>query len=502
MGIDIDSFIDEIAKEKKSQEETKKTTIEQPKQDKGINLNFEESVKDNLSYLQNESSQIKDLDKLQQIYEEIKQFDESLPNKFLSVEELGNSSLEAVGEKYSKQYLESIQNSTKNIKQTVDSKLQQITQDIFDKDFTRIPQIIRELKQILRTIPEDFDLLFLEIKSKIKQKEIEVSRAVEEFQKNDLQTIRQELHTQIKTLLNNLKSNNKSFIKQQITHIEHTFETIPALFRVTLTHEKQLVDKAVVKAQNFLQEQIQQELTHTQNQITHLEEEFNTAVFNKDLKNALIYYNQIIDYYSSIPNYPVEDKIQYLEKTFSIHQKLHKLYINNNVTLFLETYNYSKTIEQIKDYIEKAKSTPHKIKSNNIKLLEEKINSFPQSFSTQTQQLQEEINNLKILYNKTHQNNEKKQNTNTQKQTNTEYKTKKQTHKTQQNTNNSHNYAIHSKILEEVKHYYTNFKKAPTKQKAKPYYDKIQFYLSFSNLSKEKVQDIKQRLNQELQSKN
>ena len=143
MGINLDTFIDELVKDKKNQTQETQT----PKEEEKINLNFEEGVEKNLQKLNLDSTSLKDVVKLHNIYQEIKQFDESLPQKFLSLEDLGGNSLEKIGQNYSSQYLQQVESITKNIENNVNQLLEQLSKSLIDKNYTQIPQQLKELKK-------------------------------------------------------------------------------------------------------------------------------------------------------------------------------------------------------------------------------------------------------------------------------------------------------------------------------------------------------------------
>lgn len=471
MGVNIDSFLEEFIKEQPKEENNKN----KPKEQEKVNLDFEKNVQENLNKLSSTSTTSKDLNQLEQIYNEIKSFDQSLPQKFLSVEEIGNSSLEAIGKTYTQEYLQQLNSLTTQVKQKVDSNIELISQNLFDKNFTQIPLLLKQLRQLIKSIPKDNEIFLLEIKSKIKEKEIEIFKTIEEFKQKDLQSIKAHLNNEIHSLITNLKPGNAGFIKEQISNIEHIFESIPALFRVTLTNEHLVVNRAILKAQNYLKEELKKEAQRKITGIKHLEEEFNTAIINKDLNKALVYYNQIIYEFSQTPNHPVENKMTLLDDISNLHKKLTKLYINNNVNLFLETYNYSKIIEEAKDYINQAKFTGI-MKQENINLLEKKLLELPTKFSQEKQEL---LNELKTLNNSNNQNEQREQ-------------------KSSPNSNNS---PVQEKILHEIDDLYGQFKKAQTKREAQTSYKKIDFYLNLAQLPESKIHEIKNKLAQEWSKK-
>ena len=489
MGINIDSFLDEFIKEKQEEESlnNKGNSSEQNQQDTTpkVDLNFEKDVQKNLNKISSQSTATKDLNQLQQIYEEIKSFDENLPQKFLSVEELGNTSLESIGKTYSQEYLQQLNTLTSNIEKKINSYLEKISQDLLDKNYVEIPKLLKELKTLVKSIPQESQIFSLEMKTKVKEKEIEVFQVIEEFKKNDLKNIKNQLNQEINSLMKNLKPGNSQMIQDQISNIQHIFDSIPPLFKPTLTHEQLIINQAIVKAQTFLKEELKQEAQRKITSLKSIEEEFNTAVFNKDLNRALVYYNQIIQEFTSIPNHPIEKKMELLETISQLHQKLNKLYINNNVTLFLQTYNYSKIIEEIKDYINRANASPQTIKPQNITLLENKLQQLPKRFEQDKQELSKQLQQLyeKAMYKK---NNSQKQNG--------------------PQTSNSNNTAsqeqdVHQNILREIDSLYKQFQKAQTKQEAQTPYKKIDFYLNLANISEEKSQQIKTKLAKEWKNK-
>lgn len=518
MGINLDSFIDELVKDKQTQQ----TENQQAKEQETINLNFEEGVEKNLQKINLNSASLKDIAKLHEIYEEIKQFDESLPQKFLSLEDLGGNSLEKIGQNYSTQYLQQVETITKNIEESVNKLLDSLSKALFDKNYTQVPQVLKELKKIVRSVPQESQLFLLEIKTKIKEKEIQVFQAIEEFKKIDLPRIRSELNSEIQILLKNIIPGNSKFVREQIEHLEHMFNSIPSMFRITLTNEELLLNKAVYKAQKYLVNELNQEVEMRIKKMNHLEEEFNSASFNKDLNKALVIYNQIVYEFMQTPNHPLDKKLQHLEKILDIHKKLNKLYINNNVTLFLETYNYSKIIEEAQDYIYQAKHSKNTIKLQNIQILQEKVAKLPQNFQKERNQLLVELHqvyqnilgysyeNTTSSQDSTYYSQDTKNDpfesftskehdiTKTSTQTTFQADNKKKT-LTDPGLDLEHTYYkkdqnIHTKILHEIDELYKKFQQEKNKEKAQKYYKKIDFYLNFANIPEEKVTQIKKKI--------
>ena len=518
MGINLDTFIDELVKDKKNQTQETQT----PKEEEKINLNFEEGVEKNLQKLNLDSTSLKDVVKLHNIYQEIKQFDESLPQKFLSLEDLGGNSLEKIGQNYSSQYLQQVESITKNIENNVNQLLEQLSKSLIDKNYTQIPQQLKELKKIIRSVPQESQLFLLEIKTKIKEKEIEIFQTIEEFKKSDLPHIKSQLNKEIHTLLKNIIPGNSKFVREQIEHLEHMFNSIPSMFRITLTNEELTLNKAIFKAQKYLVDELNQEVQMRINKMNHLEEEFNSASFNKDLNKALVIYNQVVYEFMQTPNHPLDKKLQHLEKILDLHKKLNKLYINNNVTLFLETYNYSKIIEEAQDYIYQAKHSKNTIKLQNVQILQEKVAKLPQNFQKERNQL---LGDLHEIYQKTLRysyntsNNNGNQSYKSSENIFEEFSENKSSQKefnysNQQTTQNSkpepktqkdpgldleHTYYnkdqnIHTKILHEIDELYKKFQQQKSKEKAQKYYKKIDFYLNFANIPDDKKNQIKKKI--------
>ena len=91
MALDIDSFLDNVNKDEVNQPQDKKV-------EKRVDLDFQKDVEKNLDTIKKDALD-KDSNILKEIYEEVRNFNVDLPNKFLGVESKSGLTLKDLGEK-------------------------------------------------------------------------------------------------------------------------------------------------------------------------------------------------------------------------------------------------------------------------------------------------------------------------------------------------------------------------------------------------------------------
>ena len=148
MGLDIDSFLNKLASSS-SKDETKKAKGPE------INLEFDKDVKSNLEDIEKDFSS-EDLFQLKEIYSKLKEFDESMPTKFLNIETSGSNSLLKLNESYSSKLLNTLKNNSILIEKQVNENINLIKNDIISKEFKISKNKLNESKELLSKFPKEF----------------------------------------------------------------------------------------------------------------------------------------------------------------------------------------------------------------------------------------------------------------------------------------------------------------------------------------------------------
>ncbi len=369
MVIDIDSFLENF-KNNKVDDERKK--IEK------LDLDFQKEVE---SKLDSALKKVDDVDYniLKNIYLEVKDFDLDLTNKFLGIEDKSDESLKLLGEKYSKEFLERVKNNKIIISKNIDERLLKISKELDLKNFNNVIQLFEDLLKEYEKFPNEFIEDKLLYSSKIKNIELLLNKRIILFKQNDLKKIKIKIKKDLLELNSLLKPGNSSIIPKKISSIQYEFNTIPKIFKAELSEENILISKTIIKAEKYLLSEYQREFKEKKKILDKLFEKFHSYYIAGNVEKVVFTYDEILFQFNSLPNLFLEKKINIYQEINELYPKINKLLIKNQVSTFLESYNSSKIIEEVREYLRHA-NMRKSVNIENLKLLKNKLNLVSDKF--------------------------------------------------------------------------------------------------------------------------
>ena len=111
----------------------------------------------------------------------------------------------------------------------------------------------------LESIPEQFFEMKTKLSLEIKNKEDEFNKKFKSYKVKKIKEYKTLINRKILELNKTLLPNNTEAIKSQIESIIYFISQIPKLFLTELIDEKSLLNKNLIKAQNYL---LQQEISN------------------------------------------------------------------------------------------------------------------------------------------------------------------------------------------------------------------------------------------------
>lgn len=377
MVIDIDAFLD-----KYNLEETKE-------EDQKIDLDFQKDVEKNLTNIKKKAMS-KDILILKRIYEEVKGFDIDLPNKFLGIENKSNEALKELGQKYSEDFLKTVKNNAVILETQIFKILTQIKILIEKNEYHNISNKIKELHNLYLKFPKEILINKIKINHQIKKLEINIYEQLKKFKKQELSIYKNTIRDLIVELNASLKPLNISKIESKIEYLNFYTNNLPKIFLSDLIDEKIYISKILIKSEQYLEEQYKLEFETRKKIIYDLFDKFHKYQIQKNLDEVVLIYDEILYNFNLLPEVFLEEKIKVYNDINSLYVLINDLLLNNNLTLFLQSYQSSKTLQEIRDYLNHSKQTKQ-INIGNLELLLEKINSIPEKFHIEKEELRREI---------------------------------------------------------------------------------------------------------------
>ncbi len=494
MELDIDSFLN-----KHEEKENKKN--DNNKNEK-IDLNFQKYVEDKLENIQNKSQE-KNLIFLEKAYSEVKKFDKDLPKKFLGIEEKGGIVLKELGDKYSKDFLLKIKSNIETTKNNILTNISLINRKINEEDFSFANNEIKKINNKIENISKHF----FEIKSKllieIKKTEILLNKKIEEFKLNKLIKIKSTINMNLKKLNQYLNPENLNLIENQIIFLNHFSNNLPEIFLSELINEKNLINKIIIKSQNYLFIEEEKEFNLKKGIIENLIEQFHKLKIEKKLEEILIVYNEIIIEFQKLPEIFFEKKVKLFREINNLYGSINNLIVNNNLSTFYETYKYGKMLEEIREYFEHVNKTKKTNKENLLKI-KEKLDLLPNKYNFEKEDLSKYLNSLLNAYD----NKSKHIITKNRIQNNNNNNIEKNS-KLNQNIEEKEitlekellNENLDKNLKTEINIYFQKLKNTDKKEELKIYYEKIIFYLKLSNINEKTKTNLLHKLNKIVTSK-
>lgn len=509
MAIDINKFLDSILEEEKPE------VIEEEVEDQKVtDLEFESDVKDKLSLLQKQTkSQNNSISFLEQAFNEIKSFDETLPNKFIGIDNQAEVTLKLLSEKYSQDFLQTTQSQLKIAQDIINNSLTQVSEFIEQEEmFSALKELEYSFK-IYNKIPDIFFEEKQKISKQIKKNELNFLQLTQKFKEEKLISLKNELNKKILNIKNLLKPGNYKEVIGAFEDFQNFIQSFPKLYYSSFIEEKQKIVKFSSIVENYLENEYLREFDEKEDLINSLTEEFLSNNIQKNFNQALLIYNQILVEFDSLPNVFFQRKIALFQKVNELYSTLSKLIIKNNVSLFVDSYNFSKILEETRDYLNHIKYTKS-FSKNTMESLLEKLNTIPSGISNEVENYKNTIKNLlenrnfeiieknnikNISYKNGDINNNQKSNT-------FEEKNKKESDNNSSDFINSQD--VHSKKLHiqknlsvEINTLYKIFNKSDDKEQLKAIYKKLLFYINLLDISNEEKNKLISKVKSSLHKK-
>lgn len=486
MVLDIDSFLDNIGKI-----ETK-TPLK--KDEVKVSLDFQKEVEDRIDSVKKDS-QNKDLGILKDIYEEVRNFNVDLPNKFLGIEDKSGNTLKDLGEKYSQEFLLVSKNNAVIIIKNIEDRLDKIQEFMNEDDFMSVLENYRQIITEFNFFPKAILNEKVLLSKRIRDVEIEIFTKLAGYKDKTLLNLKSQINSKIITLAGFIRSSKFKEAEKSIADLEDFSNSLPKLLLPDLIEEKIKISKVLKKSLDFLIHKYNEEFEYRSNLINQLIEKFHTFYLKKNISEAVITYDEIIVEFKTLPDFFIEKKIAIFKRINELYMKLNKLILNRNLFMFVETYEYSKRIEGIREYLKHIELSQN-FNNNNLSEIKIKIEELPKQFVYEKEEFRKIINNLT---NKIGERKAVKEKFQTIKAKREEVKIKLQENQVEDlkeinnipkfNLNNSN-----KKMLVEIDKLYQEFKETSDSQKVKVIYKKIIFYLNLANIPSDAKKETLRKL--------
>lgn len=504
MVLDIDSFLNEHSDSSVNnvQNDVKKT-----REINLIDLEFQKDVEDRLHY-QEDKAKNKDIKVLKQLYNEVKNFDEDLLNKFLGIEFEGKETLSKLGNKYSDEFSKVNKNNIKIISKKIEEDLKILETKLKSEEFHQALDIFKDIIQNYNYLPKSHLKERVEVSSVLRKKEIEIYELINVHKINIKNKTKDMLIKKIMSLKKELENKNISGIEILINEIQTIIASIPIIIAPILSDEKIKASKVLLVAENYLLKEYDKIFKHKISMIDKQLEKFHRCYLNKDLNSSLLVYNEILIIFKELPDVFLDQKIDAYKKINKTFGFLNKLMISQNVFMFMETYEYSKKIEAIKEYLWHVSQTKQ-VNLKKLHSLKEDIQNLPEKYEMEKIELIKYINpllaqcrnrlELKKKSELYHKNKNEEEKNNTIQKSRTNISTQEDVQQDKKKTEEQKN--INMNILKQIDKDYNSFKSINKPEDVKKMYKKLILKIKTAPLSKEQKYNIIQKIHRVLNKK-
>lgn len=346
MVIDIDSFL----------EDYKQDNGKNPQNQKKVNLDFQKEVEEKLDSVAKGANN-EDFKTLFKIYEELKKFDEDLPQKLLGIKKSSGTALKTVGTKYSDEFLKGVRSSMQNLTQSIRNRLVEIDKQISDNNISNAITNYNEASKEYKIFPKEFTLEKIEIGQELRKREIEINQKLEVMKDEEVKKVREILRKEINDLKLGINNKDVEVVEKQIDTINYIMDKTPKIFFAHLINERIGVAKTIMVAETFLGEEYKKSFEEKKEIIYHLFDNFHKYYVDKNVNNALSTYDEILFAFENVPDVFIEEKIEIYKQISTIFESINNLLMTSNINLFLESYNDSKVIIEARNYLEHMTKT-------------------------------------------------------------------------------------------------------------------------------------------------
>jgi hypothetical protein len=487
MVIDIDSFLESYEKDKS------KTSASSKNKETG--LDFQKDIEDKISNVLKGANK-EDFKALLHIYSELKKFDEDLPRKLIGIKKTSGTALKSIGSKYSEEFLKNITSNMQNLTKTIRNKILEIDNNISSGNFTQAISSYSEILKLFKTFPKEFTKEKIELSSEIRKREIMLNEKLRSIKEVEIKRIKETINKEISELKVEIKKDNIDSIENKLERINYIMDKIPKIFFVELIEERISVAKTLMKVEKYLENEYIEKFQEKKEIIYKLFDNFHKYFLNKDSNNALATYDEILLEFEKVPEVFINEKMEIYKQIGDIFDSLNNLLLTSNVNLFLESYNSSKILLEAKDYVTHIKKT-NRYDVETLKDLAHKLNSVPNTFKSQKDEILMEMKKL----------------TNIQNDNFKENKTLEKVSPRENNNNSNNDDAnlelvsskstnhVNKGIADEINSYFEKIKKSSDKKEISILYKKITFYLSMLHIDESKKKEIIEKVNNVLKNK-
>ena len=375
MGINIDTFLEGLDSDKKKvivNDENKKENEEK------IDLSFENELKEKILNLQKSIGE-KDFDFLVKAYNEMKNFDETLPNKLFSVNEFSGKALSELSSKYSQGYLKGITANMNTLSASIKENLSRAQKELENNNFQMAMSFFNEAQKNYRLFPKEFVSEKTQVGKELRNVEIIINERFLTYKRDEVKKIKLQVSSELKALRDSLIPSNIMQIEQRLNSINLMLDRTPKVFYSDLVLERTQVSKSMIVAQDFLNKEYERDFSQKKQEIFRLFDKFHKYKAAGDVNNSLITYDEMIILFGKMPDIFLEEKTTIFDRINKVFESLNNLLMSSNLSVFVKTYEYGKTLDEVKDYIEHVNLT----KSADLNILinlKKKIGQIPISF--------------------------------------------------------------------------------------------------------------------------
>jgi hypothetical protein len=372
MVLDIDSFLKEFMGEEK--EEVK---VEEDVKEEKFTLDFQQDVENKITSAVDKVKNA-EFSFLENVYTEVKKFDRDLPNKFFGIEEKSGKALSQISKKYSDEYVNLLQSESTKFYSGFEQLYEMIANQIQGSDYFNALKNFEKYRNLVSKLPIDFFEKNNAIVNKYLLLESDLFTMLESHKKKFVF----EKKLSLKNLTENLKTALKQDcveLKRAIDEISEDINTIPEFYKSDFLFEISVINKNINLANKELERKYQNVFNIKLKKIETEIESFHKYVMEKNLQKALMAYDNMVLFFSTLPNINLQKRIEVYKNINDLYSTLNKLVMKNNVALFMGTFHYSQLIEEIKGYLVHVKNSST-FSIDTLHSVKKKIESLPNRF--------------------------------------------------------------------------------------------------------------------------
>lgn len=504
MVIDIDSFLD--AMDKNPQEELQDDHNAGNKEKK-VSLDFQKDVEDKIAFVESDADN-KDLKILRKIYDEVKNFDQDLPNKFSGIETKGRDALRSLGEKYTSDFVSFNKNNAKILTQRINDDLKVLEQSIVSENFSDALNVFKRILENYEYFPKSFLKERLDFSVVLKQKENDLCALLETYKEKKKLELRSNLNLAVADLKKGLKLQDVKRVEFAVSKIQALLNSVPKVLNAYFASEKVKSNEVLIYAETFLYKKYEEEFLFKVEKLNLMFEKFHSSYINKRLDEVLLLYNEILVVFESMPDYFLEKKVELYKDINKLFGNVNNLVLEKNLFMFMETYELSRKIDAVNDYLVHV-SRFKNINYDNLVSLREKVLLIPERYEVERQNIVKKIDELISSRNLKPKVNVVSEQDSSQVFSDVKMQVKGTSESlgsdeglnegvlgdSLDDVNGSVNQGSSLDSLREVNVLYEELKRTSNTAQIKILYKRIMFYLNMTNLKADKKADVIKRVN-------